>query len=281
MSSADDDRSAARRGPSRSDTPGLSRAFAHGHPALVVYLMAGYPDRGRSLEALREVAAAGADLIEVGVPYSDALADGPVIVRAANESMRANDGFGLTEAIELAAQFVADPGLDEPPPVALMTYLNPILRLGPEVIAERMRAGGVGGVIIPDMPPDVAEEWLCVARPRHLDTVFLVAPTSTPERLSKAGEMSSGFVYAVSTTGVTGERSELSDEIEALVGRVRAFTTLPVAVGFGVSTPKQAEAIAGIADGVIVGSAIVKRQHDLEEMAIFVRALADAVHSTG
>lgn len=259
---------------------GLSRAFSHGRPALIVYLMAGYPDRERSLAALRTVAAAGADLIELGVPYGDALADGPVIVRAANEAMRANEGgFGLAEAIELAAEFVADPGPGvregHVPPVALMTYVNPVLRMGYAEAAARMRAAGIGGVIVPDMPPDVAGEWLREAA--GLDTVFLVAPTSTPERLSKVGEMSGGFVYCVSTTGVTGEREDVPADLAATVERVRAFTTLPVAVGFGIGTAAQAAAVARIANGAIVGSAVVKRQDDLDALGTFVGGLAKAV----
>ncbi|MDP2400842.1 MAG: tryptophan synthase subunit alpha [Actinomycetota bacterium] len=256
---------------------GLAPAFAKDRSALVVYLMAGYPDAERSLAAMRAAAASGADLIELGVPYGDALADGPVIARAAGDAMRSNPGgFGLAEAIDLAATFITDPGVDDPPPVALMTYINPILRMGYTETAARMRAAGIAGVIVPDMPPDVASAWLCAAS--GLDTVFLAAPTSTPERLAKVGEMSDGFVYAVSTTGITGERDRLSDAIPALVKRVRAFTKLPVAVGFGISTPEQAAEIAAFADGVIVGSACVKRQPDAEELGDFVSQLARAVH---
>jgi len=259
-------------------TSGLGRAFAHGRPALVCYLMAGYPDRARCLEALRAVAAAGVDLIELGVPYTDALADGPVIVRAANEAMRANEGgFGLAEAIDLAAEFLGDPGVEDAPPVALMTYVNPVYQMGYAHTAERMRSAGISGVIIPDMPPDVAGAWLAEAE--GLDTVFLVAPTSTPERLGLVGELSGGFVYCVSTTGITGERTDLPPELTETVQRVRAHTSSPIAVGFGISTLEHAAAVARIADGVIVGSALVKRQDDPEALGAFVRELARAVHS--
>jgi len=240
--------------------------------------MAGYPDRKRCLEAMRVAAAAGADLIELGVPYTDALADGPVIVRAANDAMRANEGgFGLGEAIDLAAEFLADPGVSQAPPLALMTYVNPVYQMGYSSAAERMRAAGISGVIIPDMPPDVAGPWLAEAE--GLDTVFLVAPTSTPERLALVGELSGGFVYCVSTTGITGERTELPPELAETVARVRAHTTSPVAVGFGISTPEHAAAVARIADGVIVGSAIVKRQDDPSTLGEFVNELAEAVRS--
>ncbi len=256
----------------------LGRAFRSGRTALIAYLMAGYPTRAASLEAMRIVASHGADLIELGVPFSDPIADGPVIQEAATEARRAAGGsFGLAETIDLAAEFRTRAPASESPPIALMTYLNPMMRQGLPRVAELARAAGVGGFIVPDMPPDSATPWLRVSA--GLDTVFLVAPTSTPERLAKVGEASSGFVYCVSTTGVTGERSQLPDELGALVERVRASTTLPVAVGFGVSTREHAEAVARIADGVVVGSAIVRRQGEPAELAEFVASLGEAVRS--
>lgn len=255
---------------------GLGRAFSAGQPALIAYMMAGYPTRAESLAALHMLADAGADLIELGVPYADPLADGPVIRDAAEEARLAAGGaFGLAETIDLAREFTQSAGEDAPP-VALMTYLNPLMRTGLAKAAEAMLDAGIGGVIIPDLPPDMAAPWLAVSG--GLDTVFLAAPTSTPERLTKVGEASRGFVYCVSSTGVTGERSELPAELSSLVARVKAATTLPVAVGFGVSTPEQAGVVAGHADGVIVGSAIVKRQRDVTELGAFVTLLAGAVH---
>ena len=253
---------------------GLSRAFSHGRPALVAYLMAGYPTREESLAALRILAEAGADLIELGVPYSDPLADGPVIRDAADAARAAAGGtFGLAETIDLAREFIADAG-DDAPPVALMTYLNPLMRAGMPRVAASMRDAGIGGVIVPDLPPEMAGPWLAASE--GIDTVFLVAPTSTPERLAKVGSASSGFVYCVSSTGVTGERAELPGELAELVARVKAATELPVAVGFGVSTPAQAAVVARSADGVIVGSAIVKRQADPGELRAFVQSLSAA-----
>jgi len=238
--------------------------------------MAGYPDREGSLDALRSLVAGGADLIELGVPYSDPLADGPVIRDAADAARAANPGgFGLAETIDLAAEFLAEAGA-EAPPLALMTYLNPLMRMGLPKVADAMRTAGVSGVIIPDLPPDMAPMWLAASQ--GIDTVFLAAPTSTPERLAKVGEMSAGFVYCVSTTGVTGERSELPAELADLVGRVKASTTLPVAVGFGVSTPEQARVVAAAADGVVVGSALVRRQADANDLREFCAALSSAVH---
>ena len=255
---------------------GLGRAFAQGRPALVAYVMAGYPDRAASMAALQALVDGGADLIELGVPYADPLADGPVIREAAEKARESNPGgFGLAQTIELAAEFLA--ANDEAaPPVALMTYLNPMMKMGLKAAADAMREAGVSGVIVPDLPPDMAQMWLSVSP--GIDTVFLVAPTSTPERLAKVGQMSRGFVYCVSTTGVTGERAQLPTELSELVARVKASTTLPVAVGFGVSTPEQATVVAGAADGVVVGSALVRRQADAVGLQRFCRELASAVH---
>lgn len=252
----------------------LTAALRKGRPALIAYAMGGYPDRAGSLAALRTLAAVGADVIELGVPYADPLADGPVIRDAAQAARHATSGgFGLAETLELAAEAAALPGM---PPLVVMTYCNPMLRLGLERTAQRARAAGVAGFIVPDLPPDAAEPWLAVSS--GLDTVFLAAPTSTPRRLAIVGERSRGFVYCVSSLGVTGERSRLPAELAELVARVRAATPLPVAVGFGVGTPRQARAVAAIADGVIVGSAIVRRQDDSAELTRFARELADAVH---
>jgi tryptophan synthase alpha chain len=255
---------------------GLSRAFTPGRPALVAYVMAGYPDRTASLAALHALADGGADLIELGVPYADPLADGPTIVQAAETARSANPGgFGLAETIALVTEFLAEKG-DSAPPIALMTYLNPLMRMGLPKVAQALREAGVSGVIVPDLPPDMAPMWLGVSE--GIDTVFLAAPTSTPERLAKVGSMGGGFVYCVSTTGVTGERSELPAELARLVERVKASTALPVAVGFGVSTPEQAAVVAQLADGVVVGSALVRRQADPSELRRFVEELAAAVH---
>ncbi len=239
--------------------------------------MAGYPDRAGSLEALHALVRGGADLIELGVPYADPLADGPVIRDAAQTARSANPGgFGLAETIGLAAEFLGELD-DDAPPLALMTYLNPLMRTGLPKAAESMRTAGISGVIVPDLPPDMASLWLSVSA--GIDTVFLAAPTSTPERLTKVGEMSRGFVYCVSTTGVTGERSELPVELAELVARVKASTGLPVAVGFGVSTAEQAALVAAVADGVVVGSALVRRQHDIEQLEGLCGKLAEAVHT--
>jgi tryptophan synthase alpha chain len=237
--------------------------------------MAGYPDRDGSLQALRAAARGGADVIELGVPYGDPLADGPVIAEAAKVAREQEGGFGLTHALQVAEAFVRDPGVAQAPPVVVMTYLNPLMRMGLPAAAAAMREAGAAGVIVPDMPPEAAAPWLRVAE--GLDTVFLVAPTSTDERLAAVTAASQGFVYCVSTTGITGERESLALGLADQVERIREHTSLPVAVGFGVSTAAQAAQVAAIADGVIVGSAIVKRQHDPDEVERFVGELARAV----
>lgn len=256
----------------------LARAFEHGRPALVTYLMAGYPDRVTSLASVRAAVAAGADLIELGVPYADPLADGPVIVEAANVARAAEGGFGLIETLELARSLTADVDM---PPIALMTYLNPMLAYGLPRLASDAVAAGIGGFIVPDMPPGspMTNAWLRASEPLQLDTVFLAAPTSTPARMRTVAEASRGFVYLVSSVGVTGERGELSAELAELVERLRLWRgpDFPIAVGFGISTPQQAAQVARIADGVIVGSAVVKRQRDPEELGAFVAQLAAAV----
>lgn len=238
----------------------VSEAFAPGRPALVTYLMAGYPDRATSLAGVRAAASAGADLIELGVPYGDPLADGPTIVAAATAAREANPGgFGLAETLDLAEELTADPAT---PPVVLMTYLNPMLRFGLPALAARAAAAGVAGFIVPDLPVDnpFATAWTAQARAVGLDTVFLAAPTSTDERLRAVASGSTGFIYCVSSVGVTGERATLPPDLSDLVGRARAArgaVATPIVVGFGISTPEQAARVASLADGVIIGSALI------------------------
>jgi len=259
-----------REAPSR-----LTAAFPADRAALITYLMAGYPDRETSLASLRAATRAGADVIELGVPFGDPLADGPVIAGAAKVAREQAGGFGLAESIALAAELIADSESAHMPPLVLMTYLNPLMRFGLPRAAEAVRVAGIAGVIVPDMPPEAAGPWLAVSA--GLDTIFLAAPTSTDERLAVVAATSVGFLYCVSATGVTGERAEMAEGLEVLVARIKAHTELPIAVGFGVSTPEQAAEVSRIADGVIVGSAIVKRQCDSAEVEGFVRSLRVAM----
>ena len=236
-------------------TTGLDRiaaAFAeHGkQAAFMPYLMGGYPDLQSSAEAGFAAAEAGADLIELGVPFSDPLADGPVIHAAATDALAA--GATLHGVLGVCEQIAARL------PVVLLVYTNVILSAGAERFALRAAAAGASGLIVPDLPHDEAGGVRAACDAEGLALVPLVAPTSTPERIAEIGAGARGFVYTVSLTGVTGERSELSPRLVETVGRVRAATEAPVAVGFGISTSDQARAVAEIADGVIVGSRLVR-----------------------
>jgi tryptophan synthase alpha chain len=230
----------------------LDHAFAElaGRPALIPFVMAGDPDAASS-GALLEAAAAAGDVLEVGVPFSDPIADGPTIQRAAQRALAG--GTTLASVLDL----VRDLRRASDRPVVLLTYLNPIFQRGVERFCRDAREAGVDGVVVPDLPADEADFLIAPAREADLDTIFLVAPTTSEERIRMAGERSRGFVYCVSLTGVTGARAGVPPEIEALVRRVKAATTRPVCVGFGISTPGQAAAVGRLADGVIVGSALV------------------------
>ncbi|MBX9928473.1 MAG: tryptophan synthase subunit alpha [Gemmatimonadaceae bacterium] len=242
-----------------------------GRRALVAYCTAGHPDRARSLALLRGLAANGADVIEVGVPFSDPLADGPVIQRS---SQRALEG-GMTLAGTLA--LVQEAALDVP--VVLFSYLNPLIAAGTDVL-ERAAAAGVHGVLVTDLPlgadPE-RERWLGEG---PLEFVRLVAPTTPAERLAAITAHGRGFVYLISRLGVTGESAELPADLPESIARVRAVTDLPICVGFGVSRPEQARAIGAHADGVVVGSAIVRAADTRVDAACaLVRDLRTALDS--
>jgi len=230
----------------------ISTAFSENgkRAALMPYLMGGYPDLDPSLAAGLAAADSGADLIELGIPFSDPLADGPVIHAAATEALAAgvtpHGVLGMCEG--LAARV----------PVVLMVYANIVLTAGASAFALRAAAAGASGLIVPDLPHDEAGEVRAACDAEGLALVPLVAPTTTPERIAEIGADARGFVYTVSLTGTTGERDTLPDGLAQTVERVRASTSVPVAVGFGISTPEHARAVAEIADGVIVGTRIVR-----------------------
>ncbi|MDQ7851232.1 MAG: tryptophan synthase subunit alpha, partial [Armatimonadota bacterium] len=240
----------------------ITEVFARlDRPALVAFLMAGDPDPARSARLLR-AAARAADILEVGVPFSDPIADGPTIQRAGQRALAA--GMTLEGVLDLVRGLRR--GVDIP--VVLLTYFNPVVQFGVEQFCGEARAAGVDGLVVPDLPVDEADGLIPPARDADLDTVFLVAPTTSDARVVLAAERSRGFLYCVSLTGVTGARPEVPPEVMGLVGRVKARTTLPVCVGFGISTPEQAQAVGQVADGVIVGSALVdlvERAADAEE----------------
>jgi tryptophan synthase alpha chain len=229
----------------------LARTRDEGRVALIGYLPVGFPDVPTSVAAVQALVEGGVDVVEVGVPYSDPLMDGPVIQHAVEAALRAGtrpaDAFRATAAVAAVGA-----------PALVMTYWNIVDRYGVERFAADLSGAGGAGLITPDLIPDEAGEWLDAAHRHDLDRVFLVAPSSTAVRLAATARACRGFVYAASTMGVTGTRSSVGAGARVLVERVRAVTELPVCVGLGVSTPAQAAEVAGFADGVIVGSAFVR-----------------------
>jgi tryptophan synthase alpha chain len=222
------------------------------HPALVAYVTCGDPDLRTTRDVALAAIDAGAEVIELGVPFSDPVADGPVIQRASERALK--NGVSLEDVLSLAAEIrrESDAGL------IVFSYFNPVLRMGLEKFAARAAEAGVDGALITDLPVEEAGEYLGHMRKKNLATVFLAAPTSTDERLKSIAQASSGFVYAVSRTGVTGARKELPEDAQKLVRRLRKFTKLPIAVGFGISAAEQFAAVGKYADAAVVGSAIVQ-----------------------
>jgi tryptophan synthase alpha chain len=225
---------------------------ARGQKGLVAFVTAGDPSLERTGEIALEMEKGGVDVLELGVPFSDPLADGPVIQRASERALRA--GATLADVLQLVRQIRRRSAL----PLVLFSYLNPLLRYGLARLAADAAEAGVDGVLVTDLPPEEAGEWVGVARAAALDTVFLASPTSPDDRLRRVAEASRGFVYAISRTGVTGEQERLSDDARPLLERLRRLTAEPVALGFGISTPGQAAEAAAAADAVVVGSALVR-----------------------
>lgn len=259
---------APTRPPSR-----LTERFAtlaqDGRKALVAYLTAGHPDPATSVALLRGVAAAGADVIEIGVPFSDPMADGPVIQQSSQLAL--SHGITFDRTLELVAEAQLDV------PVVLFSYLNPILAAGADALT-RARAAGVDGVLATDLPvgaDPMREAWFGES---GLDFVRLVAPTTPAPRMAEIARHGGGFVYLISRLGVTGERAALPDDLPATVQRLRSATTLPLCIGFGISTPAQARAAADLGDGVVVGSALVRAAgKSVDEAVTFTRALRAAL----
>jgi tryptophan synthase alpha chain len=240
-------------------------------PALVAYITAGDPSLAATVRLVAALERGGADIIELGVPFSDPIADGPVIMRGAERALAA--GASLRGVLDCAAEIRRSSQI----PILLFSYLNPLMRYGFAQLAADAKAAGIDGVLMTDASVEEAEPYVKTIRDAGLDTVFLAAPTSTPERLALVGRYSSGFVYLVSRTGVTGEQAQLSAQALPLVTAMRAHTTLPLAVGFGIAKAADAEAVGRLADGVVVGSAFVRviennpeaaaMEHKLEALA--------------
>jgi tryptophan synthase alpha chain len=253
-------------------TGAFARARNESRAALVGYLPAGFPDVAAAVEAMRVMVDPGCDVIEIGLPYSDPVMDGPTIQEAAQ---RALDGGVRTADVLRTVEAVASHGAGHGVPVLVMTYWNPVERYGVQRFAADLANAGGAGLITPDLIPDEAGEWLAASDEHDLDRVFLVAPSSTEQRLAMTTQHCRGFVYATAVMGVTGARTSTSDLAEPLVRRTRAVTDLPVGVGLGVSSGAQAAEVAAFADGVIVGSAFVRRLLDAERTQDGLAALAD------
>ncbi|MFR9753064.1 tryptophan synthase subunit alpha [Nocardia sp. 004] len=246
---------------------------AEGRAALIGYLPAGFPDLAGSIEVVRAMVESGCDIIEVGVAYSDPVMDGPTIQAAAEQALRGgvrvHDVFSVVEAItEAGAKAV------------VMSYWNPVLKYGVDRFARDLAAAGGAGIITPNLIPEEADDWFIASATHNLDRIFLVAPSSTEERLVKTLEASRGFIYAASTMGVTGARDAVSSAAPALCARIRAHSDIPIGVGLGVRSGQQAADIAAYADGVIVGSALVSAAgQGLDAVHALTEELAEGVRS--
>jgi tryptophan synthase alpha chain len=240
--------------------------------AFIPYIMAGDPSLENTKDIVQMLEECGSDIVELGVPFTDPLADGPIIQRASERALKA--GVTLKKVIT----FVRDLRQSTQIPIVLMTYYNPVFKYGEGNFVRDAKDAGVDGVIVPDLPPDEAGGLIRSSRKASLDTIFLLAPTSTPDRIKKVAKASRGFIYYVSVTGITGSRLFLDGSLDKLVSEIRKCTDKPIAVGFGVSTPEEASAVSKISDGVIVGSAIVKRLYESrDDLKRYVISLREAI----
>lgn len=254
----------------------FARLKAAGQAAFMPYHAMGYPSRAATLQIIPALAQAGADLFEIGIPHSDPLADGPTVQTATYTAL--TQGTTVAGCLAMCRELRGQ-GVDQP--FCAMTYYNPLHRYGVERFVEDANAAGIDGLIVPDLPPEEAGELIQACRRTGLATVFLLAPTSTEARIRLVAQQATGFIYLVSVAGTTGARSELPLDLAAFVQRVRRHTSLPLAVGFGIGTGAQAAAVAKLADGVIVGSALVKAaggENPVEAVAALAAELAAGAH---
>jgi tryptophan synthase alpha chain len=243
-----------------------------GKKVFIPYIMAGDPSLEKTKDIVLLFEECGADIVELGVPFSDPLADGPTIQRASERALK--NSVTLRKVISLVKDLRQVTRI----PLVLMTYFNPVFKYGVENFVKDSMAAGVDGVIIPDLPPDEADDFINLSRRMGLDTIFLLAPTSTEDRIKKVTKASSGFIYYVSITGITGAALLLDGSMDVLISKIKKYTDKPVAVGFGVSAPDDASAVAEISDGVIVGSAIVKRLHNSpDELKSYLISIREAI----
>ena len=245
--------------------------------AFVTYIMAGDPDVGRALAVMQGLPGAGVDIIELGVPFTDPMADGPTIQLAGQRALEG--GMTLDKTLKMVQDFRT---MDQKTPIVLMGYYNPIFSRGVDVFLTQAKAAGIDGLIIVDLPPEEDAELCLPAQAAGLNFIRLATPTTDAKRLPTVLQNTSGFVYYVSVTGITGAAAAVATDVAPEVARIKASTDLPVIVGFGISTPDQARAIAGVADGCVVGSAIVKEistGKPVAEILAFVARLAAGAHS--
>lgn len=250
---------------------------AAGKKAFVAYIMAGDPDYETSLELVKGLPGAGVDIIELGLPFTDPMADGPTIQLAGQRALEA--GMTLDRTLEMAAEFRKE---DDKTPIVLMGYYNPIFNRGVETFLADAKAAGVDGLIVVDLPPEEDDELCIPAQEAGLNFIRLATPTTDDKRLPKVLTNTSGFVYYVSITGITGAAAAQAGDVGPEVARIKAASDLPVVVGFGIRTPEASRDIASVADGAVVGSAIVAKMGDGEppaEVLKFVKGLADGAHA--
>lgn len=257
----------------------IERAFQQaaqkGRAALIPYIPLGYPNLGDSLQLVEAAVDAGADLVELGLPFSDPLADGPTIQHATHTALQG--GMTVSKCLE-AARTLRSRDVDVP--LVFMGYYNPILNYGEDAFCRACAEAGVDGLIVPDLPPEEAADLECSAEKNGLALIYLLAPTSSAERVRMVCERSRGFVYVVSVAGTTGTRDSLPPNLDSLIRQVKSATSKPVAVGFGIASPEQAATVASLADGVIVGSAIVKKAAEsdaTDKVRSFVASLHEAM----
>ncbi|HXH14135.1 MAG TPA: tryptophan synthase subunit alpha [Alphaproteobacteria bacterium] len=239
--------------------------------ALIPYVTAGDPDMETTKALVREMARRGGDIIEIGVPFSDPLADGPIVQRASQRALQG--GTTMRKILHMVGELRSD--VDAP--LVLMTYYNPVFRYGEAAFVADALAAGVDGLIIPDLPPEEANTLIDLTSETSLELIFLVAPTSTPERMASIAAASRGFIYYVSRLGTTGVRDRLSDDLRSMLAQLRSVTSKPIAVGFGVSTPEHVRLVAEMADGVVVASAILKLIEDLPDRSKVLEQVGDFV----
>jgi len=239
--------------------------------AFIPYIMSGDPSLEDTKRFISELEEAGADIIELGVPFTDPLADGPTIQRAHERAL--SQGVTLRKVLSLVDEIRQSVRI----PLILMTYYNPVFKYGIESFVKEAHRVGVDGVIIPDLIPDEAEDFISIARQHKLDTIFLLAPTSTGDRIRKVVKVSTGFIYYVSITGITGAKLLTDDLMRNTLKLIQENTNKPISVGFGISSPDEAMEVSKLADGVIVGSAIVRRIAEGKDIKEFVKSLRDAI----